>query len=110
MKYEWLRELQLFLILPNPGNLSRIFFAISLFLVVSTQASWSQELMGSDHEESFENLYDLSLEQLMDIDIRTGRPGWFGTQLEQLGFEPYIHGYAAAIYRNHDANRNSDTS
>jgi len=46
-----------------------------MFVSVFVQVSWSQELMGSDHEESYEDLYDMSLEQLMDVDIRTGKPG-----------------------------------
>lgn len=61
--------------------------------------------MSSSPDESFDDVYDLSLDELMEIDIRTGKPGWFGTQLEQLSFNPYIHGYAVANYRDFDLNR-----
>jgi len=47
----------------------------------------------------------MSLEELMDIDIRTGRSGGFGLDLERLPVEPYVHGYAAAFYRDFDLNR-----
>jgi hypothetical protein len=87
------------------GLVKGFLFAISLILVVLSQGSRAQELMGYNDSEPSIDLYNLDIEQLMDIDIRTGRPGWFGTQLEQLGFKPYIHGYAAAVYRDHDFNR-----
>lgn len=72
-----------------------------LFMVVSNLKLFAQQRQ----PEGSEDFFDMSLEQLMEIDIRTGKPGWFGTQLEQLPFEPYVHGYAAAIYRDHDFNR-----
>ncbi len=50
----------------------------------------------------------MSLEELMEVDIRTGQPGWFGNQLEQLDVKPYVHGYAAAIYRDYDFNRSRE--
>jgi hypothetical protein len=54
------------------------------------------------------HFFDLSLDELMEVDIRAGEPGWFGTQLEQLTFDPYVHGYASAVYRDHDMNRRRD--
>jgi hypothetical protein len=89
---------------PGSGFVRRILSVIFL-IFVSTQASRAQEFVGIDRANPSEDIYDMSLEELMDIDIRTGRPGWFGTQLEQLGFEPYVHGYAAVDYRDHDFNR-----
>ena len=80
-------------------------FIIILNLVVLPQGSWAQELMGDNDSGHSIDLYNMDIEQLMDIDIRTGQPGWFGTQLEQLGFEPYIHGYAVVDYRDYDLNR-----
>ena len=61
--------------------------------------------MSSSPDESSDDIFDMDLNELMEVDIRTGKPGWFGNQLEQLGFEPYIHGYASVIYRDHDFNR-----
>lgn len=47
----------------------------------------------------------MSLEELLQVEIQTERPGWFGTQLGQLDTRPYLHGYAVFDYRDYDLNR-----
>ena len=88
-----------------------ILFGFILIFTILAQTSWAKDFIGIDRTESPEDIYDMSLEQLMDIDIRTGKPGWFGTQLEQLGFEPYVHGYTVVDYRDYyfDSGRPVDT-
>ncbi len=67
--------------------------------------AWTQPLWPDAPAEQPEDYFDLSLEELLDVDVRPDKPGWFGTQLEQLQVEPYVHGYAAAVYRDYDLNR-----
>ena len=83
------------------------FILLALFLnfAVLVEGILAQQTMSSSTPESSDNYFDMSLEELMEVDIRTGKPGWFGTQLEQLTIEPYVHGYAAAVYRDYDLNR-----
>ncbi len=83
------------------------YVLLSAFMILALlpQGVLAQQLMSSNPDESSDNIFDMSIDELMEVDIRTGKPGWFGTQLEQLAFKPYIHGYAAAIYRNRDFNR-----
>lgn len=57
-----------------------------------------------------DDISDMSLEQLMDVDVRTGQSGGFGTQLEQLQVEAYLHAYAVAFYRDNDLNRGSSVN
>ena len=76
-----------------------------IVFVLLAQGIRAQQLMSDSPDESSDNIFDMNLEDLMEVDIRTGKPGWFGNQLEQLGFEPYVHGYASMIYRDHDFNR-----
>jgi hypothetical protein len=85
------------------GDLMRKFLIfIVLLLVLATNSKLFAQKLGPREDL---DLFDMPLEDLMEIDIRTGKPGWFGTQLEQLTFKPYIHGYAAVVYRDHDFNR-----
>jgi hypothetical protein len=77
-------------------------------LALSVQESRAQQLTAESYPESSGtegDLYTLTLAELMQIDITEDRPGWFGTQLEQVEAEPYLHGYAAAVYRDFDFNR-----
>jgi len=74
-------------------------------IVLLPQRIRAQELMSDCPDESSDDIFDMSIDELMEVDIRTGKPGWFGNQLEQLGFEPYVHGYAVMDYREHDFNR-----
>lgn len=46
----------------------------------------------------------------MEVDVRTGQSGGFGTQLEQLQVEAYLHAYAVAFYRDNDLNRGSSVN
>ena len=73
------------------------------------QGVFGQQLMSSTHDESqyHDEIYNMDIHELMEIDIRTGKPGWFGTQLEQLEFEHYVHGYVTMDYRSYDLNRGS---
>ena len=82
-----------------------ILLAAFLDFALLSEVSRAQQLMSSSAPETSDNYFDMSLEELMKVDIRTGKPGWFGTQLEQLNVDPYVHGYAAAIYRDFDFNR-----
>lgn len=82
----------------------KLLFSFIIF-VMSPQVVLSQELMSSSPDESSDDIFDMSLDELMEVDIRTGKPGWFGNQLEQLGFEPYVHGYVTMDYRDHDFDR-----
>lgn len=76
-----------------------------IIFVFCAQVVQAQKLMSDVPDESADEIFDLDLDELMQVDIRTGKPGWFGNQLEQLGFTPYIHGYAAMVYRDDDFNR-----
>ena len=79
---------------------------IVLFLIITFSSKAIAQLLMSDiNTDLSHDIYDMSIEDLMEIDIRTGKPGWFGTQLEQLEFDSYIHGYAVTDYRDHDLNR-----
>jgi hypothetical protein len=93
------------------GMLFRAFLIVAfLDFVVCADSSWAQQLMSSSPSESSEDIFDMSLEELMEVDIRTGKPGWFGTQLEQLNVEPYLHAYAVADYRSFDLNRRREVN
>ncbi len=74
-------------------------------VILLPQGIRAQELMSDCPDESSDAIFDMSIDELMEVDIWTGKPGWFGNQLEQLGFVPYIHGYAVMDYRDHDFNR-----
>ena len=76
-----------------------------LFLVTLSQSALSQPALSNRSPELMEALLDMDIEELSEVDIRTGQPGWFGTQLEQLPIKPYIHGYASMTYRDYDLNR-----
>jgi len=92
---------------PNSGGffVKYVFISAFILFVLLPQGIRAQQLMSSSPDESSDDIFDMDLNELMEVDIRTGKPGWFGNQLEQLGFEPYIHGYAAMVYRDHDFNR-----
>jgi hypothetical protein len=75
------------------------------FLVMASRNVHAQALQSTRSPESMEALLDLDIEELLEVDIRTGQPGWFGTQLEQLQIKPYVHGYISATYRDYDLNR-----
>ena len=79
-------------------------FLLALFLglVLPITGGLAQDLGSLEEPEHY---FDMSLEELMDVDIKADEPGWFGTQLEQLTFKPYVHGYASAVYRDFDFNR-----
>jgi len=82
-----------------------ILLAAFLNFAVLVEGSLAQQLMSSSSSETSDNYFDMNLEELMEVDIRTGKPGWFGTQLEQLTLKPYVHGYAVVDYRDYDLNR-----
>ncbi|MFH1313263.1 MAG: porin [Candidatus Eisenbacteria bacterium] len=91
------------------------FIALTVLtgLILSAQESRAQRLTSEAYPDSCavdEELFNLTLAQLMEIDITEDRPGWFGTQLEQMEAEPYLHGYAAAVYRDFDLNRGRQVS
>ncbi|MBN2182507.1 MAG: porin [Sedimentisphaerales bacterium] len=81
------------------------FLMCVLVVIFLPQGIRAQQLMSDIPDESVDDIFDMDIDELMEVDIRTGKPGWFGNQLEQLGFEPYIHGYAAIDYRDHDFDR-----
>ncbi len=60
-----------------------------LVLVLLVGVGRTQELWPDKSAEEPEDFFDLSLDELMEVDIRAGEPGWFGTQLEQLTFDPW---------------------
>ncbi len=82
-----------------------VFLTAFVLLALLPQGVFGQQLMSSTHDESHDDIYNMDIHELMEIDIRTGKPGWFGTQLEQLEFEPYVHGYVSMDYRSYDLNR-----
>ena len=62
-------------------------------------------LMSLEELMMLSNIVGVSVDELMDLSIKSGEKGGFGHQLEDLDIEPYIHGYAAFWYRNFDFNR-----
>ncbi len=82
-----------------------------LLLALVLSLSWpamrghAQDLFPHGTLEEPEDFFDMSLEELLDVDIKDDEPGWFGTQLEQLSLEPYVHGYVSTVYRDFDFNR-----
>ena len=85
--------------------MKRILLLSFITFALVPQGTIAQKLMSDHHNETSDDIFDMKLEELMEVDIRTGKPGWFGNQLEHLGFEPYVHGYAVADYRDNDFNR-----
>jgi len=86
-------------------------FAIAMIFIglLALPSSLSQELAhGIDQASDLDEIYNMSLEELLEVDIQTGRPGWFGTQLGQLKVKPYIHGYGVFDYRDYDLNRRKE--
>ncbi len=65
-------------------------------------------LMSLEELMMLSNIVGVSVDELMDLSIKSGEKGGFGHQLEDLDIEPYIHGYAAFWYRNFDFNREED--
>jgi hypothetical protein len=47
----------------------------------------------------------VSVDELLDLSIKTGSIGGFGSQLEDLNTKAYVHGYADVWFRNIDFNR-----
>lgn len=76
-----------------------------LLAVALGRSGWTQQLWPDESAEEPEHYFDLSLQELLDVEVKADEPGWFGTQLEQLDVDPYVHGYATAIYRDYDMNR-----
>jgi hypothetical protein len=76
-----------------------------IVIVLLPQGIRAQELMSDCPDEYSDAIFDMNIDELMEVDIRTGKPGWFGNQLEQLGFTPFVHGYTSMVYRDHDFNR-----
>ena len=85
--------------------MKHILFLSFIAIFLMPQETRAQKLMSDCHDESRDEIFDMNINELMEVDIRTGKPGWFGNQLEQLGFKPYVHGYAAMDYRDNDFNR-----
>ena len=82
-----------------------IVFVLLLVVTMPCGGGWAQVLWPQDSPEEPNDFFDLSLEELLDVEIKSEEPGWFGTQLEQLTFDPYVHGYVSAVYRDYDLNR-----
>ena len=85
-----------------------ILIAFYINFIIFGKSTLSQELMSNNNSyfiNDISDIYEMSLEDLMELDIQTGKPGWFGSQLEQIEFDPYIHGYAVTDYRDYDFNR-----
>ena len=74
-------------------------YTIAIFFNIAALVTFinAQQLMPESSYDSFDDIFELNIEELMDLDINTVNPGWFGNQLEQITFEPYLHGYAAAV-------------
>lgn len=51
-------------------------------------------------ETKDKKLVELSIEELLDIEITSGETGGFGKQLDDLKLKPYIHGYSVFNLRN----------
>ena len=81
--------------------ISTVFF---LCLTTLWENSAAQQLLSNITADSSDEIYNMEIEDLMELDIRTGKPGWFGVQLEQFRFEPYVHGYSDVFYRDYDLN------
>ncbi|MEK7434073.1 MAG: hypothetical protein AABZ74_13135 [Cyanobacteriota bacterium] len=73
---------------------STLFCLASLILFPLT--AFSEE----EKKEKTLSLSDISLEELLNIDIITGDSGGFGKQLDGLKIKPYIHGYSTFLFRN----------
>ena len=85
-----------------------ILIAFFINIIVFGKSTISQELISNntlDVAADISDIYQMSIEDLMELDIKTGKPGWFGSQLEQIDIDPYVHGYAVADYRDYDFNR-----
>ena len=85
----------------------RYVTAVVLVLLLFSASDLSAR---GDEPEEVVDLFDMSIEELLEINIDTGKPGWFGGQLDQLKSQSYVHGYAAAIYRDLDLNRGRSVS
>lgn len=53
-------------------------------------------------EEQPKKLIDMSLEDIVNIEVVTGDSGGFGKQLDDLKIKPYLHGYSVFHFRNLD--------
>ncbi|MFN8671909.1 MAG: hypothetical protein U0457_07485 [Candidatus Sericytochromatia bacterium] len=65
---------------------------ISLFLSSLSFNSFAEQ-------EKDKKLMDLSLEDLLNIEVVSGESGGFGKQLDDLKLKPYIHGYSVFHFR-----------
>ena len=79
--------------------------AFFLCLTMLCKEAGAQQLLSDISDDLSDEIYNMEIEDLMEVDIRTGKPGWFGAQLEQLRFEPYVHGYSDVVYKDYDLNR-----
>lgn len=75
-------------------------FILSLFLLSTNNA------FANDENKS---LMDMSLEEIVNIDIVTGDIGGFGKQLDELKIKPYFHGYSVFNFRNLDLRDKKET-
>ena len=74
-----------------------IFFSCLTMFVEGIPA---QQLMTDNFSDSPYYIYDTEIEELMEV----AKPSWFGAQLEELTFEPYVLGYTDIVFRNYGLN------
>jgi len=72
------------------GLVKIIITAFILSVTTLWNGAGAQQLMSNLTDDSVAEIYNMEIEDLMEVDIRTGKPGWFETQLEQLRFEPVV--------------------
>ncbi|MFN4150052.1 MAG: hypothetical protein ACK4IX_03835, partial [Candidatus Sericytochromatia bacterium] len=79
------------------------FFSMHFFrskltsLILSSSLLVCSSAFANDENKS---LMDMSLEEIVNIDIVTGDSGGFGKQLDELKIKPYFHGYSVFNFRN----------
>ncbi|MDH7600255.1 MAG: hypothetical protein QHH07_11580, partial [Sedimentisphaerales bacterium] len=84
---------------------TKAIYLVTIWIMPLAQALGQELAHGVDQQADLDDIYSMDLEELLQVEIQTDKPGWFGTQLGQLDVKPYVHGYAVFDYRDYDLNR-----